>query len=275
MSDQRTPDKSAVPWQSLPRAAGQPPADRPRRLRRAAPIFRVAICVMLGLVATGAVGAEPGFQGTGRVVAIDPATPAVTLDHGAIPGFMGAMRMEFPVAARELLQGIEVGAVVRFSLAPRGSEWVVASMAPEPTPPPTVPAPDFTLPALRGDPVKLSGLRGKVVLLNFWATWCVPCRTEMPAIEKLYETYQAQGLEVVAVNLDVLSSAGVETFGKEVGVTFRVALDPSWSTTRAFGVKGLPTTYLIDRTGHVVVREVGERDWADEVSRTAVERLLR
>jgi thiol-disulfide isomerase/thioredoxin len=230
---------------------------------------------MLGFVATGAVGAEPRLEGTGRVVVIDPAKPAVTLDHGPIAGLMGAMRMEFPVETRELLRGIEVGALVRFSLAPRGAEWVVASMAAEPARPATMLAPDFTLPALRGDPVKLSGLRGKVVLLNFWATWCAPCRTEMPTMEKLYQDYLARGLEVVAVNLDMRSSTGVETFVKEVGVTFRVALDPSWSTTRAFGVMGLPTTYLIDRTGHVVVREVGQRDWADEVSRTAVERLLR
>jgi peroxiredoxin/Cu/Ag efflux protein CusF len=275
MSYHRTPDKSPTAGRPLPRAAGQWFADRRRRPHRAGPILRVVACAMLGLVATGTVGAEPRFEGTGRVAAIDPAKPAVMLDHGAIPGLMGAMRMEFPVEARELLRGIEVGAVVRFSLAPRGAEWVVASMVPEPAPPATVLAPDFTLPALRGDPVKLSGLRGKAVLLSFWATWCVPCRTEMPTIEKLYQGYHAQGLEVVAVNLDVLSTTGVETFVKEVGVTFRVALDPSWSTTRAFGVTGLPTSYLIDRTGHVVAREVGERNWADEMSRTAVERLLR
>jgi len=275
MSYHQTPDKSPMPGRPLPRVAGQSFADRRRRPHRAAPIFRVAVCAMLVLVATGTVGAEPRFEGTGRVTAIDPARPAVTLDHGVIPGLMGAMRMEFPVEARELLQGIEVGAVVRFSLAPRGAEWVVASIAPQPAPPVRVLAPDFTLAALRGDPVKLSGLRGKVVLLNFWATWCVPCRTEMPTIEKLHGDYHAQGLEVVAVNLDVLSTTGVETFVKEVGLSFQVALDPSWSTTRVFGVRGLPTTYLIDRTGHVVVREVGERDWADQVSRTAVERLLR
>ena len=136
------------------------------------------------------------------------------------------------------------------------------------------PAPDFTLPTLSGAPIHLAELRGKVVLLNFWATWCVPCRTEMPTLEALYQRYKDRGLDVLAVNLDLRSTAGVAAFLQEVGVTFRVGLDPSWSIARAYRVLGLPTTYLIDRAGNVVVREVGERDWMDRVSQTAVAGLL-
>jgi thiol-disulfide isomerase/thioredoxin len=136
------------------------------------------------------------------------------------------------------------------------------------------PAPDFALPTLAGESLRLADLRGKVVLVNFWATWCVPCRTEMPTIEELYRRYRDRGLEVVAINLDILSPPGVQAFVKEVKVTFAIVLDPSWATARAYRVIGLPTTYLIDRGGNVVVREVGERNWADGISQMAVEGLL-
>jgi thiol-disulfide isomerase/thioredoxin len=128
---------------------------------------------------------------------------------------------------------------------------------------------------LSAGPIRLSGLRGKVVLLNFWATWCVSCRTEMPGMETLYRKYRNEGFEVVAVNMDVLSTAGVEKFVEEVAVTFPIALDPSWSTARTYGVVGLPTSYLIDRDGNVVAREVGPRNWADAVSEGVVKELLK
>jgi thiol-disulfide isomerase/thioredoxin len=222
--------------------------------------------------------AQPRFEGEGKVVAVDRAQGMVTLNHGPIQGLMPAMQMAFPVQQIELLQGLHVGETVRFSLQARGAEWVVATIEPagdRPLPRPmAVPAPDFTLPTLSGEAIRLADLRGKVVLLNFWATWCAPCRAEMPAIDALYQRYKARGLEVLAVNLDMLSGAGVEAFLKEVAVTFRILMDPAWSTARAYRVDGLPTTYLIDRAGNVVVREAGERDWQDRVSQVAVEGLL-
>ncbi len=236
--------------------------------------------LLFALCLTSAAGSEAPtrFEGEGRVVAVDEARHAVTLDHGPIRGLMPGMRMEFPVQRGELLRGLQIGDLVRFSLQPRGPEWVVATIKkagePAPSRPVIFPAPEFSLPTLSGKSVRLSDLRGKVVLLNFWATWCVPCRTEMPAIEELYQRQKDRGLEVVAVNLDKLSTAGVEAFVKEVAVTFPVVLDPSWSTALAYRVLGLPTTYLIDRAGNVVVREVGERDWNDAVSQMAVEGLL-
>jgi thiol-disulfide isomerase/thioredoxin len=222
--------------------------------------------------------AQAQFEGEGRVVTIDDGNGTVTLDHGLIPGLMPAMRMAFPVQQPDLLRGIKVGHAVRFSLQPRGPEWIIASIEPAgERPSPSLvrfPAPDFSLFTLSGETVRLSDLRGKVVLLNFWATWCVPCRTEMPAIEELYQRFKEPGLEVVAVNLDMLSTAGVEAFLKEVAVTFRIVLDPTWSTARSHGVRGVPMTYLIDRTGNIVVREMGARDWMDHASQTAVEGLL-
>jgi len=79
---------------------------------------------------------------------------------------------------------------------------------------------------------------------------------------------------VLAVNMDTLSGASMEAFVKEVAVTFPIVFDPAWSTARLYQVRGLPTTYLIDRAGNVVVREVGERDWLDGVSHMAVQGLL-
>jgi len=136
------------------------------------------------------------------------------------------------------------------------------------------PAPDFTLTTLSGTSLSLADLRGKVVLLNFWATWCGPCRKEMPAIEALYQRYKDQGLEVLAISLDKLSTAVVEAFVKEMGVTYRVALDPTWATARTYAVRAVPATFLIDRAGNVVLRELGERDWMEEAKQRAVEGLL-
>ena len=137
-----------------------------------------------------------------------------------------------------------------------------------------LPAPDFTLSTPSGASLSLAELRGKVVLLNFWATWCVPCRKEMPAIEALYQRYKDRGLEVVAISLDKGSTSGVESFVKEMGVTYRVVLDPTWAMARTYGVRGLPATFLLDRTGNVVMRELGERDWMEESKQQAVEGLL-
>jgi peroxiredoxin len=136
------------------------------------------------------------------------------------------------------------------------------------------PAPDFTLSTLSGTSLSLADLRGKVVLLNFWATWCMPCRKEMPAIEALYQRYKDRGLEVLAISLDKGSATVVEAFVQEMGVTYRVALDPSWATARTYGVRGLPATFLIDRAGHVLLRELGERDWMEEARQQTVEGLL-
>jgi peroxiredoxin len=96
----------------------------------------------------------------------------------------------------------------------------------------------------------------------------------MPGLDALYRRYRHAGLEVVAINLDSLSAAGVQAFVRDVPVTFPIGLDPSWATAHTYRVFGVPTSYLIDRDGNVVVREVGPRDWTDTTSAAAVRRLL-
>jgi len=243
---------------------------------------RVFLAVLAGSLLLGALStaanAEPRAEGVGVVVAVEEPTARITLDHGPIQGVMPAMRMGFRVERGELLAGVKAGDAVRFTIASRGPEWLVVAVeklaAPAATTAPRIPAPDFTVRAFDGSDLSLSTHRGKAVLLNFWASWCIPCRTEMPAIERLYQRYKDRGFEVIAVNLDTLSLAGVEAFLKEVKVTFRIGLDQEWSTARAYRVVGLPTTYLIDRAGHVVVREIGARDWDDGASHAAVTKLL-
>ncbi len=123
-----------------------------------------------------------------------------------------------------------------------------------------LPAPAFTLADPAGHRVALADLRGRVVFLNFWATWCVPCRKEMPAMERLHERYRDRGLSVVAVNFHE-SSAAVERFARELGLTFTAAVDGDGDVSRRFRVRGLPVTFLIDRDGRLLWRSIGARDW--------------
>ncbi len=143
------------------------------------------------------------------------------------------------------------------------------------------PAPEFRAPSLRGDTLALSALRGRVVLLNAWATWCTPCRWEMPEIEALYQRLAGKGLVVVAVSQDEAPGpdamyggtlADVAGFVSENHLTFPVLLDPGRRLAQLFGIVGLPTSILIDRHGRIARKVLGparwnEPPWADEVQR--------
>jgi peroxiredoxin len=118
-------------------------------------------------------------------------------------------------------------------------------------------APDFTLHDLKGRPVQLSKLRGKVVAVNFWATWCGPCRIEMPGLVKVYDKYREKGLEIVGVSLDQAGSQVVQEFVDKNGIKFPVALDTAQVAQRYGGVTGIPTTFVIDRQGRVAKKQVG------------------
>lgn len=113
-----------------------------------------------------------------------------------------------------------------------------------------------------GKPVTLSGLRGSVVLLNVWATWCPPCREEMPSLDRLQAKMGGTGLEVVAVSIDGSGPAIVRKFYEDIGIkTLRIYLDQGGEASSALGVTGVPATLLIDRAGREVGRKVGPAEW--------------
>ena len=118
-------------------------------------------------------------------------------------------------------------------------------------------APDFTLQTLDGKNVTLSSLRGKGVLLNFWATWCGPCKIEMPWFVELQKEYGPQGLQIVGVAMDDSSPQDIQTFVKEMGVNYPVLLGKEAVGQAYGGVDVLPTTFFIDRNGDIVAREFG------------------
>lgn len=145
------------------------------------------------------------------------------------------------------------------------------------------PAPSLELPSLAGGTVSLEELRGKVVLLNIWATWCPPCVKEMPSMQRVYEEHRDRGLEILAVAVDdepgVRQPDGrieglVSDFVDRFGLTFPVVVDPTGETERRFDTDYLPTTFLIDRQGRIRVREVGGRFWDEEPYIDMVESLL-
>jgi len=123
-----------------------------------------------------------------------------------------------------------------------------------------IPPVDFELQDLSGKKVKLSALKGKVVFLNFWATWCGPCRSEMPSMQRLHEKLKAEGLEILAVDLQE-DKGKVQAFAKELGLAFPILLDSDGRVGAAYNARSIPTTYLLDRDGNIFARAVGAREW--------------
>jgi peroxiredoxin len=129
---------------------------------------------------------------------------------------------------------------------------VIEAPAGQPAPEANHPAPDFTLPALDGQQVTLSQLRGQVVLVNIWATWCPPCRSEMPAIQASYDRYREQGFTVLAVNQQE-DAATVAAYFRENGLAFPALLDRKASVAASYQARVLPSSFFIDRNGTVRV----------------------
>lgn len=138
------------------------------------------------------------------------------------------------------------------------------------------PAPSYQATTVAGDTVRLEQLRGQVVMLNVWATWCEPCRDEMPALERLHREYGPQGLQVVASSIDLRNAdREVREFVSQYGLTFTVLRDPDNRVSRVFLLPGVPNTILIDRKGTVVHRWIGPFDPAGEDALARVREALR
>ena len=136
-------------------------------------------------------------------------------------------------------------------------------------------AADFKLRYLRGDEVSLAALRGKVVFLNVWATWCAPCREEMPSIESLYRDFKTdKDFVVLAVSQDT-DGAAVPRFVKQNNLQFTVLLDPRNEVGERYDVNGIPETFIIGRDGRIVAHHVGPYDWSNTDIREALQELIK
>ncbi|OGL06529.1 MAG: hypothetical protein A3I03_08285 [Candidatus Rokubacteria bacterium RIFCSPLOWO2_02_FULL_68_19] len=136
-------------------------------------------------------------------------------------------------------------------------------------------AKEFSIPTLAGTTLRLADYRGKVVFLNFWATWCPPCKEEMPAMERLYQRYKDKGFVVLAVSVDAEGPPIVNPFVMEYKLTFPIGLDPKMAVAESYGVRGLPTSFLVDKRGTLVGLALGPREWNGKASRALIESLLR
>jgi cytochrome c biogenesis protein CcmG/thiol:disulfide interchange protein DsbE len=140
-------------------------------------------------------------------------------------------------------------------------------------PPINQPAPDFLLPDLNGQVVHLSQLKGKVVMLNVWTTWCAPCRQEMPTMETLYRRLKSSDFFMLAVSQDVDGRNTVVPYLQEGDFTFPVLLDVHGEVGKKYGVTGYPETFIIDRQGTVVYHHIGYNDWSQPTVEAALRRL--
>jgi peroxiredoxin len=137
----------------------------------------------------------------------------------------------------------------------------------------SAPTPDFTLPDLAEKKVSLKDFRGKLVMLNFWATWCVPCREEMPTMERLYQEFKNKGFVIVAVNVKDKKTDAL-AFIKELKLTYPVVFDPEGEVGLLYGAWGLPATYLIGPKGEGLARMWGPADWYSPGARALIQALL-
>ena len=137
-------------------------------------------------------------------------------------------------------------------------------------------APDFRAVDLAtGDSVSLrERYAGKVTLVNIWATWCVPCKEEMPAMEALYRDLAPRGFRIAAVSIDQGDAAPVQAFAKELGLTFDVLHDRSGLIQNTYETTGVPESFLLDERGRILKRVIGAHDWASDANRKLVERYL-
>lgn len=136
------------------------------------------------------------------------------------------------------------------------------------------PAPDFTLKSRSGENIKLSELRGQVVMINFWASWCGPCRQEMPILDQLYQRYEPMGFTLLGVNVEE-DSAAAEKVLREIPVSFPVLYDSKNQVSENYQVRAMPSTFLIDRDGKVRYLHKGYKPGYEDEYQQQVRELIR
>ena len=135
-------------------------------------------------------------------------------------------------------------------------------------------APQFSMPSLDGQELTLDDYQGQYLLVNFWATWCGPCKVEMPSLESLYQKFKKQNFAMIAVSNDIFGAQVVEPYIQAQNYTFPVGLDPKLKVSNQFGVISLPTTFLIDPHGKIIGVLNGAENWADPKTLLYFEQLL-
>jgi thiol-disulfide isomerase/thioredoxin len=133
--------------------------------------------------------------------------------------------------------------------------------------------PNFSGDTFDAREVSLAKLHGKVIIVNFWASWCVECRPEMPVLERLHRESGGQGLAVIGINVRE-NTQTVQRYARKLGLTFPLVLDPAGTINALYGVVGLPTTFVIGRDGRAVAFGIGPREWGSRPARALIEALL-
>ena len=164
-----------------------------------------------------------------------------------------------------------IGAIGLFSTSLFASSAFDAMKAKKPGE--RVQAPEFSLTTLDQQSIQLADYKGKVVVLNFWATYCIPCRIEMPSLEKLSQKYQDQEVSVVAISLDDGRRKSIARLVEKMNLTFPIAIEGQ-AVGDDYEVSVLPVTYIIGKQGELLARVVGDRDWASEEADQLVEAVL-
>ena len=136
-------------------------------------------------------------------------------------------------------------------------------------------APAYAAPTMSGDSISLAQLHGNVVLLNVWATWCIPCRKELPELQALHKQYEPRGLRVLGVSVDESGTdSGVREYAQELGITYTILRDPGQRVYSVFSLIGLPGSFLIDREGRLVWKKIGPFTASDPELQRALQKTL-
>lgn len=137
------------------------------------------------------------------------------------------------------------------------------------------PAPDITVKSINNESLTLSSLKGKVVLLNFWATWCPPCREEIPSMMKLNSAMAGKPFQMVAISIDEGGKKAVEDFFKESRFSLPAYLDQDTAAAKVYGITGVPETFVIDKQGIIVKKVIGPMDWSSPEALSFLEGLMK